>query len=339
MDTTADRTQHYWTVSNYPSGTVTFKIRCGNAYIEKTVEVEPISVDIQEATEGMELKLTAANRSNQELEPGRSTWHYNDIYCQMNNFNWQSNGWMDGKLRLNGKANVVIPFQPFATDLRRTGKTIELEFITYDAFSGTSRLISCIDNAGIGFDVTLDKSILASEQESVSTQFGEGARIRISFVVESSSANRLIKTYINGVLSGLKQYAVDDNFQQTSPTNIVINPDEEEIDITSIRIYNRALNSKEIVNNWIYDMTDISEKINTYNKNQIYDYYGNISYAKVKNFLPVVIVTGPMPTYKGDKKKVKVTYEHNLRTNYNFEQENCTIDVQGTSSQYYPRKN
>lgn len=339
MDTTADRTQHYWTVSNYPSGTVTFKIRCGDTYIEKTVEVEPISVDIQEATEGLELKLTAANRSNQELEPGRSTWHYNDIYCQMNNFNWQSNGWIDGKLKLTGRANVVIPFQPFSTDLRRTGKTIEIEFITYDAFSTESKLISCIDDVGVGFDVTLDKSILASEQESVSTQFGEGTKIRISFVIESTSSNRLIKTYINGVLSGLKQYPLDDNFQQSAPTNIVINPDQEEIDITSIRIYNRALNSKEVVNNWIYDMSDVSEKINAFNKNQIYDYYGNISYAKVKNFLPVVTVIGPMPTYKGDKKKVRVIYEHNLKTNYNFEQENCTIDVQGTSSQYYPRKN
>ena len=73
MDTIAHRTKHYWKESNYHSGTVTFKITCGNAYIEKTVEVEPISIDIQEATEGMELKLTAANRSNQELEPGRST--------------------------------------------------------------------------------------------------------------------------------------------------------------------------------------------------------------------------------------------------------------------------
>lgn len=73
MDTAADRTVHYWNVSNYPTGTVTFKITCGTASIEKTVEVEPISVDIQEATEGLELKLTAANRSNQELEPGRST--------------------------------------------------------------------------------------------------------------------------------------------------------------------------------------------------------------------------------------------------------------------------
>lgn len=167
----------------------------------------------------------------------------------MNNFNWQSNGWIDGRLKLTGKANVVIPFQPFATDLRRTGKTIEVEFITYNAFNSASKLISCIDDDGVGFDVTLDKSILASEQESVSTQFGEGTKIRISFVIESTSSNRLIKTYINGVLSGLKQYAVDDNFQQAVPTNITINPNEEEIDITSIRIYNRALNSKELVNN------------------------------------------------------------------------------------------
>ena len=86
-------------------------------------------------------------------------------------------------------------------------------------------------------------------------------------------------------------------------------------------------------------MSDLSEKINAYNNNQIYDAYGNISYTKVKGFLPVVIVTGAMPTYKGDKKTVKVKYEHNYKSNYDFEQENCTIDVQGTSSQYYPRKN
>jgi hypothetical protein len=42
---------------------------------------------------------------------------------------------------------------------------------------------------------------------------------------------------------------MDDNFQQQNPTNIIINPDEEEIDIDCIRVYNRALSSKEIVNN------------------------------------------------------------------------------------------
>lgn len=156
---------------------------------------------------------------------------------------------MDNRLRLNGQANVVIPFKPFSTDLRRTGKTIELEFITYDSFSSDSRLISCIDSSGVGFDVTLNTSLLASEQETVSTQFGEGTRIRVSFVVEPLTSNRLIKTYINGVLSGLRQYSTDDNFQQSNPVNIIINQDEEEVDITSIRIYNRALNSKEIVNN------------------------------------------------------------------------------------------
>ncbi len=72
MTTTADRTQHVWNLSEYPTGTVVFKIECGQNYIEKTVEVEPISIEIHEATEGLELKLTTANRSNQETPETRS---------------------------------------------------------------------------------------------------------------------------------------------------------------------------------------------------------------------------------------------------------------------------
>ena len=87
MTTTADRTQHVWNLSEYPTGTVTFKIECGEVYIEKVVEVEPISIDIHEATEGLELKLTTANRSNQETPETRSVWRYEDIIVQMNNFN------------------------------------------------------------------------------------------------------------------------------------------------------------------------------------------------------------------------------------------------------------
>jgi hypothetical protein len=49
-----------------------FKIECGNEYIEKTVEVEPLDIDIQEATNGLELKLTTFNRSNAELPETRS---------------------------------------------------------------------------------------------------------------------------------------------------------------------------------------------------------------------------------------------------------------------------
>jgi len=339
MSVIADRTQHVWNVSNYPTGTVTFKIQCGDIYIEKVVEVEPISVEIHEVTEGLELKLTTANRSNQEAPETRSIWRYEDIAVQMNNFNWVSNGWIDNKLKLNGSANAVIPFCPFESDLRRTGKTIEIGFVTHNVFDLNSVLLTCLDDRGIGCEIKMDQTRFSSEQQTVTTRFGEDNEIRISFVVEPVGSNRLIKTYINGVLSGLTQYANDDNFEQANPFNIVINPDQEEIDITCIRVYNRALTSREIVDNWIYDMTDVSAKISTFNNNQIYDYYGNVSYAKVKNYLPVVIITGPMPTYKGDKKQVTIRYEHNSKEQYNFEQENCTIDVQGTSSQYYPRKN
>lgn len=76
-------------MSNYPTGTVVFKIECGEVYIEKTVEVEPISIEITEATEGLELKLTTSGRSNSEIEPGRSTWMDADhnVTAIMSNFN------------------------------------------------------------------------------------------------------------------------------------------------------------------------------------------------------------------------------------------------------------
>ena len=143
----------------------------------------------------------------------------------------------------------MIPFQPFATDLRRTGKTIEIGFTTHEPYNMDSVLLSCMDDDGIGFKITMDSTKLSSEQQSVSTRFGEENEIRVSFVVEATGSNRLIKTYINGVLSGLRQYAMDDNFQQASPFNIVINPEQEEIDISCIRVYNRALTSREIINN------------------------------------------------------------------------------------------
>ena len=82
---------------------------------------------------------------------------------------------------------------------------------------------------------------MVSEQEKVSVRFKENEKYRVSIVIDDMTTNRLIKTYINGILSGISQYSLQDNFQQTSPVGITINEDGEEIDIYSIRIYNAAL--------------------------------------------------------------------------------------------------
>ena len=52
--------------------------------------------------------------------------------------------------------------------------------------------------------------------------------VRVSFVIESGNDNKLIKTYVNGVLSGIAQYDNSDNFQQGTPVGITLNEGKEE---------------------------------------------------------------------------------------------------------------
>lgn len=334
----ADRFRHYWNVADYPTGTVKFSIIANDIRVDKTVEVAELDIDITEATEGLELYLTAKNRSNEESDETKTIWKYGDIEAELTGFNWNTNGWINNKLKLSGPAQVSIPFYPFNKDIRKNGKTIEIEFTTYDVFNLNSTLVRCTDE-GKGFEIKANNSFLGSEQTNVTTKFADGIKVRISFVIESDTSNRLVKTYINGVLSGLKQYSSTDNFQQNTPSAILINPDSEEVDVSCIRIYDRALSSTEIVNNYIFDINDNEEKIAKFKENAVYDAYNNISYAKVKARMPVVTVTGTMPKSKGDKQTVSVLFENVNSDVYNFEYDNCTIDVQGTSSQYYPRKN
>lgn len=334
----ADRFRHIWSVSDYPSGTTTFSIIANGIRVDKVVEVAKLNIEIKEATEGLELYLAAKNRSNDESDETKTTWKYGDIEAELTGFNWESNGWIDNKLKLSGPAQVTIPFYAFNKDIRKNGKTIEIEFTTHDVFNLNSTLVKCIDE-GKGFEIKANNSYLGSEQTNVTTRFADGIKVRLSFVIESDSANRLIKTYINGVLSGLKQYASTDNFQQNTSSAILINPDSEEIDISCIRVYDRALSSIEVVNNYIFDLSDTEEKIAKFKENNVYNAYNDITYAKLKTRMPIVTVTGVMPTSKGDKKTVSVLFENANNEAYNFQFDNCTIDVQGTSSQYYPRKN
>jgi hypothetical protein len=120
---------------------------------------------------------------------------------------------------------------------------------------------------------------------------------------------------------------------------IRLNEGKEEIDIYTIRVYDIALSSRQVLNNYICDLTDISEKIAKYQANNVYDIYGSISMAKIKSMIPILTITGPLPPIKGEKQTVNVTYADPLNPSLDFSQENCTIDIQGTSSQYYPKKN
>ena len=338
LNVQVDRTVHYWAISDYPTGEVNFKIICGEQVLTLPVTVEEVSIDIEPVTENLQMFLTASNRSNAETEDKRSVWKYEDIEAELTNFNWSSNGWMNGALKLTGNAKAYIPFKIFDHDIRTTGKTIEIEFETHNVSDLTSKLITCWDGQK-GIRITSTECFMNSEQEEVTVRFKENEKYRISIVIDDMTTNRLIKTYINGVLSGISQYGNQDNFQQGTPVGITINEDGEEIDIYSIRVYEAALSSRNILNNYICDLTDINEKLIKYQMNDVYDIYGDISFAKLKSMIPILQITGTLPASKGDKQTVSTIYTDPVNPTLNFSYNNCKIDVQGTSSQYFPKKN
>ena len=339
---TVDRTQQVFTYRADDTGTLTIVIASGE--ISKTINVTITESDIhvEPETDQLKLYLSSAGRSNNEANPG--TWSYGNVEATFSNFNYSSDGWVNDDdgitvLRVAGDARVNIPYQAFATDFRTTGKTIEVEFATRDVMNYDSVIMSCM-SGGRGFSLTAQLARLVSEQSEISMQYKEEEHVRIAFAVEKRSQNRLMYIYVNGIMSGVVQYPASDDFSQASPVGISIGSNDCTIDLYCIRVYDNNLERGQILTNWIADTQNVTDMLARYRRNSVYDEYGNIVIARLPSELPYLIIEcEELPQYKGDKKTVNVTYVDPVTSSRSFTATGAQADVQGTSSQYYARKN
>ncbi len=379
-----DSTIHYWNTRNYPIGIVIFSISYTyNLYgtettlsKEFTVEVDKALVQVEPETDSLQLYLSSANRSNNEQNP--SQWSYTDsenheITSTFKNFNWKSNGWLEDKakdvcLRVNGNSEVEINFKPFEEDFKIYGKTIELEFVVHDVNNRDAVLVNCmevirqeIDGQTTvkerGFKLTADTATLKSEATEITCKYKDNEHIRIGFAIDPGDDTRFISLYLNGVVSAVKQYPITDNFKQARPVTIKIGSPEASIDIYAIRVYRKELTARQMVTNYIADMSNASIQMELYKENNIYNELGELSYKQVKQMVPTVTFIGTMPKAKGDKKKLTVkkdeagniisTIDERVRMIVEYPDDKYPkydvllkqIDVQGTSSAGYVRKN
>ncbi len=341
---TVDRGDQVWNRRENEAGEHAYSIKSGTAARTFTVTFEKSDIDVEAEEDALALYLTSAGRSNAEEHP--EVWQdaERDISCVLTGFNFVSDGWMqDGDgvtvLRVNGGARVEIPYQPFAQDFRSTGKTIELEFASRNILNYDAVLISCM-SGGRGFELTAQRAMLKSEQSEIDSQYKEDEHIRIAFVAEKRAENRLLMIYINGILSGVVQYPEDDDFSQQTPVNITIGSNDCTTDIYCIRVYDNGLTRYQVLGNWIADTQDIETLLRRYEHNAVYDEYGSVVIANLPDDLPYLVISGPeLPQSKGDKKTVAGYFVDPVYASRSFSFTDAQIDVQGTSSQYYPRKN
>lgn len=339
---TVDRTKQNWSFRADEYGELTLIITCGSVTKTLTFNVSKSDINVEAITSNLELYLTSYGRSNNEINP--ASWSYNDISCVFENYNWVSDGWLtdeDGISihRVSGNARLKIPLKIFASDFRTTGKTLEFEFRTRDVRNYDAEIINCY-SGDIGFKMTAQMAILKSEQSEISTQYKEDEHIRIAFVVEKRTANRLLLIYINGIMCGATQYPTDDDFSQASPVEINIGSNDCTIDLYNIRVYNNDLTRYQIVDNWIADTQDVVLRAERYSRNNVFDAYGDIVIENLPNNLPYMILKGgSLPQYKGNKLTVDGSFVDPINPDKSFEFTGAQIDVQGTSSAGYARKN
>jgi len=152
------------------------------------MNIEESSFDLVPVTTNLALAFDAQGRSNDEANPEH--WNYNDIEATFDRFAWSvADGWVESDsgetvLRFLPKNKMTIPYQPFATDKRTTGYTIEIEMATHNVKDYDSTVISCV-HEGRGFVVKSQSMIFKSEQsEEIVTMFKEDERVRITITIE-----------------------------------------------------------------------------------------------------------------------------------------------------------
>lgn len=340
---TVDRTEQTWAYRADEVGALSLVISSGVASAAIDVMVSESDIDVEAETANLALHLSAYGRSNNEEHP--EVWEDagSGIAATLTGFNFVTNGWVTSggatALRVNGGATVTIPYQMFARDFRTTGKTIEVEFATSDVLDYDAVVMSCM-SGGRGFQLTAQRASMASEQASISTQYKEGEHVRVSLVVQKRTESRLIFVYINGVMSGAVQYPDDDDFSQQTPVGITIGSVGITTDVYRIRVYDNDLTRYQILDNWIADTTDVDLMLDRYQHNDVYDEYGQVVIDKLPKDLPYFILeAAELPQYKGDKKTISGSYVDPQDASKSFTFEGCQINVQGTSSAPYARKN
>lgn len=302
---------------------------------------------------------------------------YNDEYYVWNReFDWSdTSGWSDNKLKLaNGNA-ITINYRPFSEDklttMKAQGATFEFEFETTNVYNddavicricGKENFAPGIVISASGAELVISREVVTGDGENagytkkVSTKYKSEESNRISFVITPDSdaegyRNRILSIYVNGEMCGAYAYDHGTNFFNDS--DITFRGSEDAcVNISSIKMYERALSSNEILGNYIYYRNDAKEKASIYQRNDIMLESNDETFDsdKLKSQLPVFMFYQIDPNQSLDdihqeKKNKKLTrffdvvYIDIQNPSRNFLVKNAYVTPQGTSSMNYPVKN
>jgi len=219
-----------------------------------------------------------------------------------------------------------------------------------------------------GSNVQMDDTGFIENEESIAAAYiRDNTRIRLSFVIEPRGSvqytledgkkmtGQCVNIYINGQFAN--SYVYPDNARFLSQEYITMGDNSCILSVYDVRIYNRGLSAVEILQNYNASPLSVQDKLLRFEDNDVLNDDGDVDYDKAIYKYPCLLITGPLSPYKGAngvKMVGKVesgvtltkpdgnggyTVEWDLLDkDLNGNWVSCN-NVQGTSSQKFPRKN
>lgn len=317
---------------------------CGETEYPFRIDITKSSIDIEETTADLTLKLTASGRSNTEGNP--ASWSYEDVETSFTGFDWKSNGWTGDTLKLTNGASIDINYKPFSADATTNGATYEFELKCSNVTDRNGVILSCMAG-GIGFQVTTQEAkMLASGGSEVSTLFASDLDLKIAFVINPKSKNRLLELYVNGIRCGGKQYAATESFRQEEAATITVHSEAADVDLKNLRVYKRGLTDDEELVNYFVDRPTAEEMVTLFQKNDVMNDEGtDVDIEKLRaQGKSVMRIVGDVDLVNATNNKkfevpVDVYFYSKYGKEYDFILRKAGLRIQGTSSTTYPRKN
>lgn len=337
------------------------KFVCNKTAYDFKVEVLKSVIDINKATAGLVFELLAAGRSNGESDP--AVWENKGVKTIFSGMDWKSSGWNGSALVLRNGAKAIVDYRPFneTLDPAASGKTIEMEFRISNVVKSDGDIISCMQG-GKGFRVTGEKvSMLSGSSVTYIDEEGheqsravglekylaEDLDIKLALMIGKRSEYRLMELYMNGTREKADIYNSDDNFVQSVPQGITFDSANADIELRSIRVYDRAISDDEEVDNYIVDRKTGEEMLKKFQENDVLDDNGNYDINKIltkgKGVVRFIRTGGLDEVNSTNNKKKDFLTDFIYYSPYGKEWDlkviGCNVRIQGTSSTKYPRKN
>ena len=292
-------------------------------------------------------------------------------YIQLHDYDYSTNGWINGTLRSTGNAWAeMCDYLPLEDNVPN-GFSLEILFKSYNIGNDDGRVIDMTDsnspNAGIYIDS--EKSNVKTDSNEMNNYFSDRTRTKLTFVVNRTSTyleefiiddnghsvpnpnptrkpNPMLQVYIDGVMTEVVM--LSDNGTGNNKilesilceNQLLINTDRTHThfgvsEIESILIYNRPLDHEDILRNYIADHNNLMEQKAIYESN----------YVTVDNEIPSIYLTDSaigscdMMT-KDVKQYVNIVYNSPNPDRFGESFNTiCRCAWQGTSSLAYPTKN